>query len=95
MFKMERFDKRQEARVVKKTIGNVQSFLVSFFFILAFSLSTNAQCAMCRAAIESEGDTTKAAALNDGIVYLMAIPYVLVGLVGFAVYKMYANKKKA
>jgi hypothetical protein len=95
MFKMETIDKRQEARVAKKTKGNVQSYLVSSFFILAFSLSTNAQCAMCRAAIESEGDTTKAAALNDGIVYLMAIPYVLVGLVGFAVYKMYANKKKA
>jgi hypothetical protein len=92
---METIDKRQEARVAKKTKGNVQSYLVSSFFILAFSLSTNAQCAMCRAAIESEGDTTKAAALNDGIVYLMAIPYVLVGLVGFAVYKMYANKKKA
>lgn len=95
MFKMETRDKRQEARVARKIKGNVQSYLVSLFFLLVFSLSTNAQCAMCRAAIESEGDTTKAAALNDGIVYLMAIPYVLVGLVGFAVYKMYANKKKA
>lgn len=95
MFKMETIDKGQEARVAKKTKGNVQSFLVSFFFILAFSLSTNAQCAMCRAAIESEGDTTKAAAINDGIVYLMAIPYILVALLGFAIYKMYAKKKNA
>ena len=64
-------------------------FLCSFFY----ALSTNAQCAMCRAAIESEGDTTKAQAVNDGIVYLMAIPYILVAAIGYAVYKLYSKKK--
>lgn len=63
-------------------------FLVACFF---FSQPTNAQCAMCRAAIESEGNTAKAEAVNDGIVYLMIIPYVLVGAIGFAIYKL---KKK-
>lgn len=53
--------------------------------------AANAQCAMCRAAIESEGNTVKGEAVNDGIVYLMVIPYVLVGAIGFAIYKM---KKK-
>jgi len=47
---------------------------------------------MCRAAIESEGNGQKAAAVNDGIVYLMVIPYVLVGGIGYAIYRM--NKKK-
>lgn len=56
-----------------------------------FVQTANAQCAMCRAAIESEGNTAKAEAVNDGIVYLMIIPYVLVGAIGFAIYKM---KKK-
>lgn len=51
-----------------------------------------AQCAMCRAAIETEGNTTKAEALNDGIVYLMAMPYVLVGILGYIIYRM--RKKK-
>lgn len=60
-------------------------FLLSSFF---FSLQANAQCAMCRAAIESEGNTAKAEAVNDGIIYLMIIPYVLVGAIGFAIYKM-------
>lgn len=64
-------------------------FLYSFFY----TLSTNAQCAMCRAAIESEGDTAKAQAVNDGIVYLMAIPYLLVAAIGYAVYRMYSKKK--
>jgi len=46
---------------------------------------------MCRAAIESEGDQAKGEAVNDGIVYLMVIPYLLVGGIGYAVYRM--NKK--
>ena len=94
MFKMETSDKRQEVRIAKKIKGNVLSYLVSSFFLLAFSLSTNAQCAMCRAALESEGNQAKAKGINDGIVYLMVIPYILVGLVFFAVYKMYTNKNK-
>jgi hypothetical protein len=66
-------------------------FLLLFFF---FSLSSQAQCAMCRASLESEGNTVKAEAVNDGIVYLMVIPYVLVGIVGIIVYRMYTKKKQ-
>ena len=35
------------------------------------------QCAMCRAVLESGADQKTAESLNDGIVYLMIIPYVL------------------
>ena len=75
----------------RNLITSVLVFLVSIFF----SITTNAQCAMCRAALESEGNQAKAKGINDGIVYLMVIPYVLVGLVFFAVYKMYSKKNKA
>ncbi len=64
-------------------------FVVLFF--LLFSSNTYAQCAMCRASLESEGNKTKSEAVNDGIVYLMAIPYLLVGGIGYAIYRM---KKK-
>jgi uncharacterized membrane protein len=47
---------------------------------------------MCRAALNSEGNQNKAAAVNDGIVYLMAIPYILVGALGYYIYRM--KKKK-
>ncbi len=57
-------------------------------------IASKAQCAMCRAALESEGNTVKAEAVNDGIVYLMAVPYILVGIAGFFVYRMF-NKKKS
>lgn len=55
---------------------------------LVLSADANAQCAMCRAAIESEGNTATAEAVNDGIVYLMVIPYVLVGGIAYAIYRM-------
>lgn len=71
------------------------SYALLFLFSFFYSINANAQCAMCRAALESEGNTAKAKGINDGIVYLMVIPYVLVGLVCFAVYKMYQKKIKA
>lgn len=49
---------------------------------------------MCRASLESTGEVTQAEAVNNGIIYLMVIPYVLVGLIGLYIYKMYAAKKK-
>lgn len=67
--------------------------LLFTLFSLFISLNANAQCAMCRASLESNGDTKQAEAVNDGIVYLMAIPYVLVGLLGFIIYRMFAKKK--
>lgn len=71
--------------------------LCSMFFILCslfFSLSVNAQCAMCRAALETEGNTVKSQAVNDGIVYLMVIPYLLVGGIGYYIYRMRKKKKQ-
>lgn len=65
-----------------------------FLFSFLFSLSTQAQCAMCRAALESEEGGVKAEAVNDGIVYLMAIPYILVGVLGYAIYRLKYGKKK-
>ena len=82
---------KSKFRCQNKTITAVVFFVFSFFY----SFTINAQCAMCRAALESEGNTAKAKGINDGIVYLMVIPYVLVGLVCFAVYKMYQKKIKA
>ncbi len=82
------FNKTISLKIRKRSIVNV--LLISILFS-AFSLTANAQCAMCRAALTSEGNKTKAEAVNDGIVYLMVIPYLLVGGIGYAIYRM---KKK-
>ncbi len=65
-------------------------FGICFFFI---GISANAQCAMCRAALSGDSNTKKAEAVNDGIVYLMVIPYLLVVIIGYLIYRMYKNKK--
>jgi hypothetical protein len=61
--------------------------LFFFGFFLIFFSEVSAQCAMCRAVLESGSDTSTAEGINNGIVYLMAIPYILVGVVFYAVYK--------
>jgi hypothetical protein len=73
-------------------LNNKQKRLLTLL-TLALPIITSAQCAMCRASLESEGNTTKAAALNDGIVYLMIVPYLLVGVVAYIVYSMFYKKK--
>jgi hypothetical protein len=61
--------------------------LFFFGFFLIFFSDVSAQCSMCRAVLESGSDTSAAEGINNGIVYLMAIPYILVGVVFYAVYK--------
>lgn len=51
-----------------------------------------AQCAMCRAVLESDASGQAAKGINNGIVYLMVFPYLLVGAVGYAVYKIRRSK---
>lgn len=84
-------------KVVSEELDTSKKRKIIFFsFLLIFilySFTTNAQCAMCRAAIESEGNSVRAQAVNDGIVYLMVIPYLLVAGIGYAVYRMYVKKK--
>lgn len=66
-------------------------FGILFFFM---GVAMNAQCAMCRAALGGESNIKKAEAVNNGIVYLMVIPYLLVLVIGVLIYRMYRSKKK-
>ncbi|MDA8733789.1 hypothetical protein N9475_02320 [Flavobacteriaceae bacterium] len=50
------------------------------------------QCAMCRAVLESGADQKTAESLNDGIVYLMIIPYILGGLTLYFLYLKFFKK---
>ena len=52
----------------------------------------NVQCAMCRAVLETGADAETTKSLNDGIVYLMVVPYILVGIVGYFVYRQLSKK---
>jgi len=61
---------------------------LSFILFLITPIDLEAQCSMCRAVLESEEGQQTARGINDGIVYLMAIPYVLVGIVGYVVFRL-------
>jgi hypothetical protein len=50
---------------------------------------------MCRASVEnnvSNGETSIGAGLNNGILYLVVMPYLMAGIIGYLWYR--ASKKK-
>ena len=74
------------------TKKSITYYLFSIICFL-FSIDGIAQCAMCRAALETEETGIKAEAVNDGIVYLMAFPYLLLFVCGFIIYRIMKGKK--
>jgi len=64
-------------------------FSLFIFFFLIFSADVvYGQCSMCRAVLQSEEGQATAKGINNGILYLMAIPYLLVGIVGWKVFQI-------
>jgi hypothetical protein len=71
----------------KKTI-----YIIAVLLFLA-SLPAHAQCAMCRAVLENEDGQNTAEGINNGIVYLMAIPYILIAGIGLIIYRKFFRSK--
>lgn len=66
-----------------------------FFIIVLLLLAcipAEAQCSMCRAVLENQDGGSAAKGINNGIMYLMIFPYLLIAGVGYAVYH---SRKKA
>ncbi|VXB15894.1 conserved hypothetical protein [Flavobacterium sp. 9AF] len=83
--------KKIKVKCKKWSVLNKILFIFAFLFLPFF---VEAQCAMCRAALESEESGVQAEAINDGIVFLMVIPYILVAAAGYAIYRLKFAKKK-
>jgi len=75
---------------------SIRLLLTALFFglMLGSVKPAKAQCAMCSTVVESNSKsgagTTKG--LNNGILFLLAAPYLAVGIVGFVWYKKYRRK---
>ena len=57
---------------------------------LGMSPLAQAQCVMCKSQVEAaraERDDYDVAGLNKGIVYMMMVPYILMGAIGFFWYR--------
>jgi hypothetical protein len=64
-------------------------FLFSALLFIIFTTDlVYSQCSMCRAVLESEEGQVTAKGINNGILYLMAIPYLLVGVDGWKVFQI-------
>jgi hypothetical protein len=74
----------------------IQLFISTLFLgLLLYSAQpVSAQCAMCSATAEAgvKDGNTEANGLNDGILYLLAAPYLAVAIVGYVWYKKYRRK---
>ena len=73
--------------------------IVLFIVVNVFVLShiVQAQCPMCKAAVESsmkDKKNTKGKGLNKGILYLLAMPYLIAGATGAGFYYRYKKNKK-
>ena len=61
-------------------------FLLVFQFLLLITTTVNAQCSLCTKTAQQLGEKP-ALGLNNGILYLMVMPFALVGFIGFRWYK--------
>jgi hypothetical protein len=69
-----------------------KKFVVLLLLVLMFGFDAQAQCAMCRAVLESEASQSAAKGINDGIMYLMIFPYLLMAGVGYMIWR---SRKKS
>jgi LPXTG-motif cell wall-anchored protein len=57
--------------------------LISVVFLVMATHDLQAQCVMCKAVAEESADSGGSGrGLNTAILYLMAVPYVLLGILG-------------
>jgi hypothetical protein len=77
----------------------IKIFVLLFMLLSAGALTSevSAQCAMCtlNADNSTQNGNTEGNGLNDGILYLLAAPYLAVACVGFIWYKKYRRKNVA
>lgn len=72
---------------------NSKLFILLLFLLLA-TFSAESQCAMCRAVLESDESGQAAKGINNGIVYLMIFPYLLIAGVGYTIYRSRKKEKE-
>lgn len=75
-------------------MNRIQKYLASILLCI-FPVLANAQCAMCRAVLESEANQDTAQGINDGILYLMVFPYLLIGGLLFIIIRTIRKQRQA
>ena len=69
-------------------MDRVLRFAVGLTVLVFLSLDAHAQCVMCKAVAEdSANDGSLGRGLNSGILYLMAVPYAIMGFFAWFVFR--------
>lgn len=72
--------------------------VITLILFLGLSIDVEAQCAMCKAVLESNmqsGEDAMGKGINGGIMYIMFMPYILLAVAGYFTYKHYKKTNKA
>ncbi|MEO6288828.1 MAG: hypothetical protein ABIO76_02840 [Ginsengibacter sp.] len=67
----------------------MKKILIILFFIsssLLFKTTAEAQCSICSKSVQQMGDKP-AKGFNTGIIYMMLVPYVAIGVIGYKWWK--------
>lgn len=65
-----------------------RALLLLVLLALGSMVDVEAQCVMCKAVAEdSAAEGAVGRGINQGILYIMAVPYVLLGILGYLVFK--------
>ncbi|UOR05740.1 hypothetical protein MUN82_01245 [Hymenobacter aerilatus] len=83
---------------MKKAFTSSVFLLLLSTLLSVLPLATQAQCVLCKSQVEAsrtEKDGYDVTGLNKGIVYLMTVPYLLMGTVGYFWYRNVQKKKVA
>jgi len=76
----------------------IKKYIPVFVLLLIFAanMQSMAQCAMCKTSVESDlenGGGSIATGLNSGILYLMAIPYLVIMTAGYFIFRKQIDAK--
>ncbi len=71
----------------------IPAILIVALTLVIFPENLEAQCGMCKAVIESSAQEgyELVEGVNNGILYMMGVPYLLMFVIGFAWYKKFWN----
>ncbi|SFX96522.1 hypothetical protein [Cytophaga hutchinsonii] len=71
--------------------------LLLLILFIGLNMDAEAQCAMCRAQLETAdnaGADAKNTGINSGILYLMLFPYILIAFIAFLWYRSSQKSKQ-
>jgi hypothetical protein len=74
----------------------VALLLAALVIIVIVHAPARAQCSMCVTALENSPEgKSMAASFNRGILFLLVVPYAILGTVGVVVFRAYRRKQAA